>query len=605
MNEQSMQIQGINIEQFERTLYENDGSVEAIEEGAQVILHAISNIRNGGGFVAPTDAEITVLYTRMAAAITAFLSNPKTSFSPDGFYRMMSEHAILHAIFRGSAFGTMDHILAVVGSREAAHLENVSFNGTTAVQKLLLCWSLDSGIEIGWDAIAGMNKEMAAGAIIGILGVGGTHTRKGYERRLALMKRTDIMDAAPLSEFLIQSAGDCYMHCSYTDAQDKHQIKRMINRKLREVVERSVRVEEAPAKVTPKVQPTVVIPLEWFGSFHAMYRCYANSLMQLRPAFKLVAVIRHGGVHPSIDDEAKKVFDDVIEIPEEHASIDTFLKAIQDQNPDIVYYPSLGMAAWFVALSTFRLAPIQIVTPGHPATTMSDKIDYMISDGDLFGNVNRYSEKLIPLPTGATRYLGRAGFVAPDPTKRKRYRVAIPAMSSKLIPPFLETLQEIAKQVAPVEYHFFPNMTGLSHTVIQKDLREWFPDCVVHHRTTYQAYMENLNECGMMLSTFPFGGTNSTIDAFLLKLPVICLEGDEIHQRSDASMIRRMGLPAWWIAKTKEEYVEAALDVLVGRGNPDWRDADKEFFSPVDPEQRPDLHNAFLKAFQRIYKENT
>ncbi len=237
------------------------------------------------------------------------------------------------------------------------------------------------------------------------------------------------IDAVPLDQALIQSSGDCYMHCSYVEATDKHEIKRVINRKLCEVVA-PLNVEECTRSVVRKNRPTIVVPLEWFGSYHAMYRCYAPSMMQLKERFRLVAILRRSTEQPSIDEKAKEVFDKVVELAEDQASISAFLEAIKREEPDIIYYPSIGMAAWFVALSNFRLAPIQVMTPGHPATTMSDKIDCMLSEGDLFGDEKNYVEKCIHLPVGSVRYVERAPMTMPQhqTSDEGPVRIAVPAM---------------------------------------------------------------------------------------------------------------------------------------------------------------------------------
>ena len=44
------------------------------------------------------------------------------------------------------------------------------------------------------------------------------------------------------------------------------------------------------------------------------------------------------------------------------------------------------MSRWTVLLSNLRLAPVQVMTQGHPATSMSPEIDYVFlspMEGDL------------------------------------------------------------------------------------------------------------------------------------------------------------------------------------------------------------------------------
>jgi predicted O-linked N-acetylglucosamine transferase (SPINDLY family) len=71
-------------------------------------------------------------------------------------------------------------------------------------------------------------------------------------------------------------------------------------------------------------------------------------------------------------------------------------------NPDIIYYPSIGMAIWVIAMASLRLAPIQVMTYGHPATSNSPYIDYGIIEADCCVE-DRFSEKMVTLPPNTVR----------------------------------------------------------------------------------------------------------------------------------------------------------------------------------------------------------
>ena len=55
----------------------------------------------------------------------------------------------------------------------------------------------------------------------------------------------------------------------------------------------------------------------------------------------------------------------------------------------------------------------------------------------------------------------------------------------------------------------------------------------------YPEYMESLSKCDLALFSFPFGGTNSTIDALILGLPMVSMLGKEPHAMSDAARCPR------------------------------------------------------------------
>src|SRR2546429_306824 len=67
----------------------------------------------------------------------------------------------------------------------------------------------------------------------------------------------------------------------------------------------------------------------------------------------------------------------------------------------VVYYPDIGMTPQSILLANLRLAPIQIMSLGHPVSTWGSEIDYFISGADVeppnYPERN-YSERLVLLP---------------------------------------------------------------------------------------------------------------------------------------------------------------------------------------------------------------
>lgn len=597
----------IDLEGFERLVYARD-----YEKASGELLKIIGAIKSGSGFSwYGATPSVDMLFTRLAAAISSLMADPNYMMSYDGFVRLVVEHPTFHSIFRCSQFKTADHVLNLVGVRDPAAPQNVNFSGLRDVPKLLLCWSLESDIDLPFEKMAESVPEYVQAALLGILGIGGVHTDKAYQRKIELSRKRQLLEAVPMNEVSMLAVGDVYMHCSYTDAPDRHEVKKSLNKLLRQLVETKMvevgkPVRESDGILEAKERPTVCIPIEWFGSHHAMYRCYAPSIRQLRTKFRVVGICRPH----EVDDAAKQEFDKCVVLPQEGVSIAQMVETIAEEKPDIMFYPSIGMAAWWVALSNFRLAPLQVMCPGHPATTHSPCIDYIVSDGDLFGDERLYSERVVKLPVGGARYIKRSDFdrkALPEKRGGLSVRIAVPAMVMKLTPPFFRALQRIQEESSQlIEWHFFPNVVAAYHHLVEKDITQWLKNVVVHNRDHYNPYMDKLAQCDFMCSTFPFGGTNSTIDAFLAGVPVICWEGNQIHERSDASMIRRIGLPERLITHTYDEYVNAALDLIV---EPSRRarlqqqlketDVEAEFYGDGPPHVR----GAFVDAFQRIYQE--
>ena len=74
-------------------------------------------------------------------------------------------------------------------------------------------------------------------------------------------------------------------------------------------------------------------------------------------------------------------------------------KQIENENLDIIFYPEIGMSPTIYFLAFARLAPVQIVSWGHPETTGINTIDYFLSSTLLEpDNIKKkYSETLICL----------------------------------------------------------------------------------------------------------------------------------------------------------------------------------------------------------------
>ena len=50
--------------------------------------------------------------------------------------------------------------------------------------------------------------------------------------------------------------------------------------------------------------------------------------------------------------------------------------------------PSIGMDLTAIFASNTRFAPVQVIALGHPATTHSDFIEYVIVEDDYVGSEN-------------------------------------------------------------------------------------------------------------------------------------------------------------------------------------------------------------------------
>lgn len=91
----------------------------------------------------------------------------------------------------------------------------------------------------------------------------------------------------------------------------------------------------------------------------------------------------------AVDLAGKAVFDEfhVLEGNNVVSKLD-HLKAICEKWCSRFYMPSIGMDLTAIFASNIRLAPVQVIALGHPATTHSDFIEYVIVEDDYVGSEN-------------------------------------------------------------------------------------------------------------------------------------------------------------------------------------------------------------------------
>jgi hypothetical protein len=392
-------------------------------------------------------------------------------------------------------------------------------------------------------------------------------TLRGHERREQLLAMGDRVEPAPLpntADYLVLAA-NAFMLCSYGEHPKKHAVKSAISASVRGWLA-ARGLQDAPLKSTRGIssRPTMVVASEFMHSTHVQYRYFGQWLRQLRHSFRLELLTEEA----QVDDACRRLFDDVHTFVRDPngGHLTTAVETIRKLHPDIIFYPSVGMKHWGVALASLRLAPIQFTALGHSASTFCPTVDYYVVEQGYVSDPALFSEKLILLPDESTRFERCPTAVFPTPKIRANpdpIRVALPSNILKLNPRFLSVCKEIAdKSPRRVEFQAFPNTRNLEGDAVREGLQRWLPNVTVHGMLAYDDYLAKLNACDLVLSPYPFGGLHSVVDSLRLGLPVVAMECPEPHGRTDAMLLRLLGMPSWLIAKSQKEYVDAALRLI-------------------------------------------
>lgn len=505
-------------------------------------------------------------YTRAAGALTRYITAPATRISLEQLTRICRRKQRIAYIFNASGYRNMLHLIDMMKDVRDDGTESVD-SGRAAV--LLAFISLDDTPDFLMDVALSQPKEVLLHLLLGWLNQRAILSEQGEKNRGRLLTSGDLLEGVLISDREIELVVNAWMYSSYATDPAKHDIKKCFNQLLAQLI-RGRGITPKPVTWARKPRPKLMVILERFGSEHAMFRCYAPSIRTLHKHFDTVALADESCVDEAVDG----LFDTVMRLRRPRITVAQIVDLIQEQQPDMIWYPSLGMGHWTVMLAGMRLAPIQVMTHGHPATSMLNTIDYAYvcqMEGDLSAI---HSERVITgMPTAAFEAHTQLPEDLPVllPPSDREVRIAVNSKVMKLSWRLIDICKRLQRNAdVPVKFSFFPgelhaNMDGL-HAAIQAQL----PSAAVVPYVNYQRFLDEMAACDMALAAFPFGNTNSTVDTCLLGLPTVVHFGPESPAQTDSLVLKTAGLPSWLVCDSDEAYYTTALRMI---NEPDARKA--------------------------------
>lgn len=287
----------------------------------------------------------------------------------------------------------------------------------------------------------------------------------------------------------------------------------------------------------------------------------------------------HTGFIPEGLDTSK--FDDVIYLK------DTGVEGILNNDFKMIYFADIGMTPESVLLSNMRLAPIQVMSYGHPASTFGSEIDYFIGgeDVELIDKVqDKYTERMV--------LISGMGCIASWPNYQRKYNMAphddcvIQAVwgPDKYFNPSLMAIKRAFDRFTkPARLHFYPSISINRNNALlpfARDLRNIFGDYLtLWTEYEYFDYMESSEKLSDMAlnSPPPFGGFNTVVEAMYLDIPVLNVSGDTFRTMVGGELNKRVGLDSW-NTKTLKEWEDRLVEIV---NTGEWRDA-KEHLKQLD-----------------------
>jgi len=225
---------------------------------------------------------------------------------------------------------------------------------------------------------------------------------------------------------------------------------------------------------------------------------------------------------------------------------------IESFNLDILIYPEIGMDFFYWILAHSKLARIQINTWGHSETSGIDTIFYYISSSYYEEETaqNNYSEKLIRLKSLCTYYYPLIPDIKLDreskltdfnlPTNCNLYGIFQNAFKYQIIN--IEMIKQILEKdpkgiIIILGLNNNPNRfkkfleKAIGYQINRVRLFDWL---------LTPKYHKLLSCMDIILDSYPFGGCNTSLDAFNFNKIVITLPSDKLNGRFTLGFYKKM-----------------------------------------------------------------
>ncbi|WP_250658620.1 hypothetical protein [Alkalimarinus coralli] len=492
------------------------------------------------------------IYNRIASCITAYLSDTTYTPSDEALLHLIFFKTNIASIFYISSFNNMDHIL---WNRDLL-TNDFRLNLATEldIKYLLACYTLNSNITIDVDTLINAIPYWGASWYLGLLyhhhHCLNQRIQENFNKLIASHKQ---FEKVSLDVTLAELAASPWMNCSYWDIENRHSVKKSINVALKRWAEDEIQ-PGLKKRVSRYIKKTdgikrIVVLCEKYFSKHAMYRSYHLPISVLKQHYDVTLFC----AEQDFDDNSVKDFHRVITVKDSAQNIAHIVKDIASIEPDLILYPSLGMAKWTIPLCNLRLAKYQVMCYGHPASAMSDEIDYGYSSG--FAQGPDYQsfcmEQVIPVYHADHEivFQKHSQFEEIDRSTPEDnvVRIAINSSLPKISNRFIKLCSIIKSHSSvPLEFHFFAvGNAGCELTAFKKSLQERIGTCIViHPHAHYIEYMKNLAKCDLAIGTFPFGNANTNIDLAVLGIPKIYYSEEcGLASFTDHATLRKLTLP--------------------------------------------------------------
>lgn len=493
--------------------------------------------------------------------ILSLLTSPDSKLPDKNFLGLINCHEVLHNLFSLNGLKLGDVAIQTL-------LQTHKSLTDTQQKKILLLLSLATDLDIV-AVLRRIDIKYRVPALCAYFAYSGIFETKVYENKIKLYALRHDLEKGEMDIQTLSAALSAYFKCSYLDFPDKHRLKENINTAMQKFLNGYSRdfrrLRNAPRQeiVTKEAgKPHLVVLLEILSRGHAMTRSWGEWIKSLSSHFTVSILLQEETVDPAMRNE----FPNVVT----YSSLGEFVSALHNIQPEVLALPSAGMSFWGVAAANMRLAPIQIMGLGHPASTMSPYIDYVFGQSQLYQPQAFVTEKFIidDSPYRFIPVMSKEQVLAQPVSRREAgddrpIRIAVVGTRQKITAPFLSLLQTIEQESPhPLHFSFHLGTAGLDTLHMQQSFKGIFKNFTFHGYQSYEAYFTAMQAAELVLNPFPFGHTNTLIDTLLLGKPSVGLTGMEPSARTELYVLNAVGLADRYTANSLDEYKTKALNFI-------------------------------------------
>ena len=268
----------------------------------------------------------------------------------------------------------------------------------------------------------------------------------------------------------------------------------------------------------------------------------------------------------------KKLYNELIECVDsvkyiKISFIESVITLFKNLNLDILVFTDIGMSSNSVICGNMRLAPIQINTWGHSITSGIENIDYFFSSklyelDDLNDAQNNYSEKLVALESLCTYYrhfnITEVDYNTLKLDKDKKY-IFCGQTIFKLTKEFLNTVKKIISELDENYEIIFHG--GNASPDFKQNIINNIKNVKFIESCNLNIFINYIKKSEIILDTYPFGGCNSSLEAFMMNKIIITRPSDKLPGRFTYGFYKKMGILDA-VVNSEEEYIEKALFYL-------------------------------------------